>query len=207
MDILINWVTQIIIFLVLASLIDLLLPSNSMKKYIQFVIGLILILIFLKPVLYIFNIDIKQTLETTFGQTTELEENTETMGDLIKKQKNEIESSQDAYILKEMVVQLEELAADPLAETFETEIVDIQFVFDPPEEAVWENLQEVTVYLAELQEEEDAVDEIEDIVIDTEETPEEKIQDDNHDEIKTMLQDLWELDDIQLTIIQEGGAF
>lgn len=207
MDILINWVTQIIIFLVLASLIDLLLPSNSMKKYIQFVIGLILILIFLKPVLYIFNIDIKQTLETTFGQTTELEENTETMGDLIKKQKNEIESSQDAYILKEMVVQLEELAADPLAETFETEIVDIQFVFDPPEEAVWENLQEVTVYLAELQEEEDAVDDIEDIVIDTEETPEEKIQDDNHDEIKTMLQDLWELDDIQLTIIQEGGAF
>lgn len=207
MDILINWITQIIIFLVLASLIDLLLPSNSMKKYIQFVIGLILILIFLKPVLYIFDIDIKQTLETTFGQTTELEENTETMGELIKKQKNEIESSQDAYILKEMVVQLQELAAEPLAETFETEIVDIQFVFDPPEEAVWENLQEVTVYLAELQEEEDAVDDIEDVVIDTEDTPQEKNQDNNHDEIKTMLQDLWELDDIQLTIIQEGGAF
>ncbi|MDY0396476.1 stage III sporulation protein AF [Virgibacillus halophilus] len=55
-------------FLLLATIIDLLVPANSMKKYIQFAVGLILILIFLKPVFYLFHIDMKQAIQTTFQE-------------------------------------------------------------------------------------------------------------------------------------------
>jgi len=205
MELLVNWITQIIIFLILATIIDLLIPANKMKKYIQFVVGLILILIFLKPVLYIFNVDIKDALETSFTQSVRSEETKDNMDNLIKMQKSEIESSQDAYILEQMVVQLKDIAETPLAKKFQSEITDIQFIFHSSEKTL-EDLEEIIVYLAESKEEEGVVDEVKDIVIDTREAPKEHEIDDNNKEIKKMLQEVWELEEINLTIIQEGGA-
>src|SRR5699024_1168632 len=205
MDLLVNWITQIIIFLIIETIIDLLIPANKMKKYIQFIVGLILILIFLKPVLYIFNVDIKDALETSFTQSVQSNETENNMENLMKMQKSEIESSQDAYILEQMVVQLKDLAETPLANKFQTEITDIQFKFHSSEKTL-EDLEEIIVYLEESKEEEGVVDEVKDIVIDTKETPTEHEIDDNNKEIKKMLQEVWELDDINLTIIQEGGA-
>lgn len=205
MDLLVNWITQIIIFLIIATIIDLLIPANKMKKYIQFIVGLILILIFLKPVLYIFNVDIKDALETSFTQSVQSNETENNMENLMKMQKSEIESSQDAYILEQMVVQLKDLAETPLENKFQTEITDIQFKFHSSEKTL-EDLEEIIVYLAESKEEEGVVDEVKDIVIDTKKTPTEHEIDDNNKEIKKMLQEVWELDDINLTIIQEGGA-
>src|SRR5690625_1390391 len=132
MEILVHWVTQIIVFLIFAAIIDLLIPANKMRRYIQFVVGLVLLLIFLKPVFYIFDIDITQAIESSFKQTIQANEKSKEMEELIKIQKSEIESTQDAYILEEMVVQLKNLAEDPLAEEQIT-IADIQFNFGKTE--------------------------------------------------------------------------
>lgn len=203
MDILVNWVTQIIIFVIFAAIIDLLIPANKMKKYIQFVVGLILLLIFLKPAFHIFNIDIKQAIETSFKENIQANEKIDNM---IKIQKSEIESTQDAYILEEMVVQLENLAEEPLAEE-QIELSDIQFSFAESENYTFENLEEIIVYLAATNEEEGVVDDIEEVDINTEEPKldEEELEDIDTESIKNILQEVWELDDMKITLVWEEG--
>ncbi|MBU5466364.1 stage III sporulation protein AF [Virgibacillus sp. MSJ-26] len=207
MDLLINWVTQIIVFLIFAAIIDLLIPANKMKRYIQFVVGLILLLIFLKPVFYMFNIDIPQAIETSFKEYLQTDEKVENMDEMIKIQKSEIESTQDAYILEEMVVQLENLAEEPLAEE-QIELSDIQFSFAESGNYTFENLEEIIVYLAAINEEEGVVDDIEEVDINTEEPKldEEELEDIDTESIKNILQEVWELDDMKITVVWEEGV-
>uniref|UniRef100_UPI0018E19CA6 stage III sporulation protein AF n=1 Tax=Virgibacillus massiliensis TaxID=1462526 RepID=UPI0018E19CA6 len=106
--------TQIILFLLLAAIIDLFIPSGSMKKYIKLVVGLILILILLKPIFFLFNIDIISALEASIDRVEEGRIEEESMENLIESQKNEIDGTQDAYILEQMAVQLNDLAEQPL---------------------------------------------------------------------------------------------
>lgn len=72
MDVIIQWVTQIILFVILAAIIDLLIPVDAMKKYVKLAVGLILILILLKPVFYLFDADIEQAVETSIDQLDQL---------------------------------------------------------------------------------------------------------------------------------------
>lgn len=207
MEILVHWVTQIIVFLIFAAIIDLLIPENKMRRYIQFVVGLVLLLIFLKPVFYIFDIDITQAIESSFKQTIQANEKSKEMEELIKIQKSEIESTQDAYILEEMVVQLKNLAEDPLAEEQIT-IADIQFNFGKTEAHTFDNLEEIIVYLAATNEGEGVVDEINEIEINTNEPTLERdeLEEIDSELIKNILQEVWELDEMKITLIWEEGV-
>ena len=205
MDLLIQWVTQIIVFLLLAAVIDLLIPATAMKKYIRLVIGLILILIFLKPVFFLFNIDIHDALETSFSQLAQGKKDDESIENLIKMQKNEIQGTQDAYILEQMAVQLKDIAKDPLLEEFQVEITNMEFLFSTEENYKFEDLEEVIVYLRESDGEEGAVSAIDDVVINTDE-PIVNEEDQNNEQIKSFLYEIWELSDKKLTINWEGGT-
>src|SRR5699024_4851760 len=94
MDMLIQWVTQIVIFILLATIIDLLIPAHSMKKYVKFVVGLILILIVMQPIFYLFQTDIKQALEASVKDYLFDDQATEDMNDLIEMQKSELEDEE-----------------------------------------------------------------------------------------------------------------
>ena len=183
MDILIQWVTQIIIFIILATIIDLLIPATNMKKYIKLVVGLILILILLKPIFYLFNIDIEKSLESSLLQVSNMENNNQSIENLIEMQKKEIESSQDAYILEQMAVQLKELANDPLKEDFQVVITDIEFQFLNNQGISFDGLGEVIVYLSEIENEEGAVNVVEDVVINMDD-PEDNEERENEEQIK-----------------------
>lgn len=207
MDLLIDWVTQIVIFLIVAIMIDLIIPATTMKKYIKLVVGLILILIFLKPVFALFDMNIDQALETSFTQLMDEETEQDTMENSIKMQKNEIESSQRAYILEEMAVQLKDLAKKRLKEEEQAEIRHIDFQFQSDAEPSYENLDEVIVYVGHMEEEEGAVDTVEDVEINTEEPVAE--DDDNEQEvqqIKEVLHEVWDISVDKLTIEWEGGS-
>ncbi|MBY7143401.1 stage III sporulation protein AF [Virgibacillus sp. NKC19-3] len=207
MDALIQWVTQIIIFLLLAAIVDLLVPTTPMKKYIKLVVGLILILILLQPIFYLFNVNIQNELEASFLQVSEETSNNESVENLIELQKNEIQDSQDAYILEQMAVQLKDLAEDPLLEEHQAEIRDIQFLFSSEEELTFENLEEVIVYLQEADEEDEegAVDLVKDVEINTNDPVVEEEEQDS-EEIKSLLREVWELHNKEVTITWEGGA-
>lgn len=205
MDLLIQWVTQIILFLLLAALIDLLTPSTVMKKYVRLVIGLILILIFLKPVFFLFNIDIQEALESSFSQLNQEEAGNDSLENLIELQKSEIQGTQDAYILEQMAVQLKDIAKDPLLEEYQAEITDIDFIFSTEENFTFEDLEKVIVNLRESDGKEGAVSSIDEIVINTDDpVVNEKGQD--VEQIRSLLYEIWEIKNKELTINWEGGT-
>lgn len=203
MNLLIEWVTQIIIFILLASIVELLIPETNMKKYIKLVIGLILILIFLRPVFFLFTMDIEQSLETSFS---ELYEGTEdnSLESLIKMQKKDIQASKDAYILEEMVHQLKSIAEKPLLEQFHVEITSIDFLFST-EDASYDSLEEVIVFIREAVDEKGVVNIVEDVQINLDNHQGELEVDQNDEQIKQALITIWELGDKDLTVVWGEG--
>ncbi|MBP1950385.1 stage III sporulation protein AF [Virgibacillus litoralis] len=209
MEILTEWVTQIIIFLLLASIVDLLIPATSMKKYIKLVVGLILILIFLKPLFFLFDFNAQQALEKSYSQIMKQQSEGEQVENSIKMQKSEIQESQNAYILEQTVVQLKELAKKPLQEDYQLAISDIEFPqteLSAENELTDENLDEVIVYLNESPEGEGEVSAIDDVVINTDKTLVNEVNQLDVNGIKLLLQDTWEIDNKKLTILWEGGT-
>lgn len=205
MEFIIQWVTQIIIFLLVASLIDLLIPATSMKKYIKLVVGLILILIFLKPVFMLFDFNAQDALERSFAQIEGEAMDTEEIENLTKIHKSEIQDSQSAYILEEMAVRLKDLAEAPLQEEYQAAITQIYFNFTTDSKPSYESLEEVIVYLQESGMGEGAVDVVEDVVINTDK-PVTNESESDIEGIRQLLQEVWELKDKKLTISWEGGA-
>lgn len=205
MDMISRWVTEIIVFLLLAIIIDLLIPATAMKKYIKLVIGLILMLIFLKPVFYIFTIDLPSELSASLENLYQGEVSVEMMEDLTKLQKVDIEDAQAAYILEEMIFQLKDLAKEPLLENYHVEITNIEFLFSTELEINFEGLEEVIVYLAEFSDREGIVSEIDEVNIQVRES-EKRVESEQDEEIKWLLQDVWELQSKDLTIKWEGGT-
>lgn len=195
MSLLIEWITQIIIFLLVATIIDMLIPSTSTKKYIKLVLGLILLLIFLKPLFYIFQMDIESAVKTSI-QKIDDDPSKESTGDLIKKQEKEIQASQDAYILKQMTNQLKDIAGQKLKEIYQKEITHIDFSFSNDEHS-YDSLEEVIVYVAETdRQRNDSM--IEEVVINTKEPTEEVSLDEEG--ITRLLSEMWELEEDILNI-------
>ncbi|TXL67944.1 stage III sporulation protein AF [Cerasibacillus terrae] len=209
MDYIIQWTTQIIIFIILAIIIDLIIPNNALEKYIRFVMGLILLLLFLQPILQLFQVDVQSTVEKTFARTMNQMETNYSKGSLenmIEIEKSEIELTQHAYILEEMAVQLKELAKEPLQEEFQVEIMTIDFLFENEEDFSYENLQEVIVYVGEEEnkDREGVVNEVDEVVIGPEDKETEKDEIDK-EEIISHLEEIWQLYDKKIVIEWEGG--
>ncbi|WP_100010697.1 stage III sporulation protein AF [Lentibacillus sediminis] len=205
MDALIEWVTQIILFLLLASVVDLLIPATAMKKYIKLVVGLILILLLLQPIFWLFNVNIHQAVETAIARVEEQTESAETEENLIDLQKSEIQASQDAYILEQMAVQLRSLAEEPMASEHQAQITAIDFRFAEEEAYSFESLKEVIVHAADSEDREGTVSSVDEVVIDTD-APEASEEGQDTEEIKNLLRQVWELYDKEITIVWEGGT-
>ncbi|MDY0408403.1 stage III sporulation protein AF [Virgibacillus soli] len=207
MDLLIQWVTQIIIFLLIATLVDLIIPQNAMKKYIKLVVGLTLVLIFLKPIFHLFQFDIKSEINATSTQHLDELEGTLALENLIENQKRDIESTQHAYILEQMAVQLKEIANPSLIEEHQIEITEITFTFLLEEQYTFENLEEVIVYVQEARDGEGVIYAVDDIVIDTSEpSNSETATEEDVDDIVDFLTEKWQLDDKKLMIRWGGGS-
>ncbi|WP_010650829.1 stage III sporulation protein AF [Oceanobacillus massiliensis] len=204
MEVVIQWVTQIILFIVIATIIDLLIPAETMKRYVKLAVGLILLLILLKPIFHIFNTDIEKSIETSINQLEQENNLNETMENQIEFQKKEIQGTQHAYILEQMTVQLEDLAEEPLKEEYQAEITTMDYVFNDPEDISFEGLAEVIVYINEAQNGEGAVSTVEDVTVDPQQNEGESEKDIIG--IEMLLKDVWELTDKKVSINWEGGT-
>src|SRR5699024_10049258 len=117
-------------------------------------------------------------------------------------QKREIQASTDAYILEQMSTQLVNLAQEQLLEAFHAEIVDIQFQFLTEDEITYDDLEEIIVFLRPGNDQEHVVTMIDEVIILGDDPIEKPYEDDG---IKDLLRNLWELEDIKLSIKWEGG--
>jgi stage III sporulation protein AF len=60
MSYLTEWITSIILFILLATVVEMLLPNSSMQKYTKLVIGLLLIVVILTPILKLLSTDLDE---------------------------------------------------------------------------------------------------------------------------------------------------
>ncbi|KAA0836488.1 MULTISPECIES: stage III sporulation protein AF [Bacillus] len=107
MEFLTEWLTNIILFILMAIVIDMLLPNSSMQKYAKMVISLLLIVVILNPIFSLFRTDPDVIFErlTKNGQVQSNE-----IKNQLNSEKKEIQASQQAYILEQMAVQLKKSA-------------------------------------------------------------------------------------------------
>ncbi|TCP31178.1 stage III sporulation protein AF [Scopulibacillus darangshiensis] len=115
-----QWMTQIILVILFAIILELLLPSNSFQKYVKMVIGLILIITLLTPVTKLLNVDINQTIRTIANKNSGTE-----MKNSMKKQESEILGAQSAYIHNYMDVQMKKSVKEALVDQYGLVIKDL----------------------------------------------------------------------------------
>ncbi len=193
MGMLTDWITNIIIFILLATVVDMLLPSSVFKKYAKMVLGLLLIAIMITPFLRLISSDFDRMLASVMSE--EYVENGQ-METAIEQKKKEIQASQDAYILEEMAVQLKKDGEEELIKEFNYEIKHLDLSLTSFEEG---QPEKITVTLVPAEQDTESVQTVKMIDIDTQK--EHVGKQDQHKEIARFLAEKWEVDE---AIIEVG---
>ena len=205
MDFLKEWVTNIIIFILLATVLDMLLPNSSFQKYTKIVTGLILIAIILSPIMKVFTTDFETAIASLSQFNSQNEE--ENIKNSIEFKKKEIQASQHAYILETMAVQLKTAAEEELMEQQGMEIANIELeVNDQDQRPFPENLQYVIVHIKEAENEGETVAVVREVEIDTDAPLPSKQTSKNTDQISSLLSEKWNVPESSIQIMIEGGS-
>ncbi|WLV23533.1 stage III sporulation protein AF [Aciduricibacillus chroicocephali] len=195
-----QWIYQIIAFLILAAIIDLLIPSTRLQKYVRLAIGMTMMLLFLKPVFHLFGTDVERLLERGVSPLFADKQETQ-IKNQVEMQKSEILGVRQAYISKQMAVQLKEQINPVLKERHQAEISNLELkVSDQAGE-----IEKAEAVLKQA-EEEDAVAKVDTVIIGSPAKAEQKIPKKEEDAIRDILQKEWNLDKQQLTLLWEGGT-
>ncbi|MEH7224821.1 stage III sporulation protein AF [Bacillus sp. JJ1566] len=209
-----EWITNIILFILLATIVDMLLPSSSMQKYVKMVTGLLLILIILTPLFSLFKSDLDQALLNMNLKPVQSEKNLENLIDLKKK---EIQASQRAYILETMAVQLESEVEEELVQneydlTVQKVNVSLSSAIDNKEivtlDEMLDDIQSIEVVLSKETAAPDNVPVVKSVEIDTSKQIEpvyKKVDQTNVKAITKSLSSRWEIDSEKIVVTVEGG--
>jgi stage III sporulation protein AF len=197
-----EWVTNIIIFVLLATVIDMLLPNTNLQKYTKIVTGLLLIAIILTPVLKLISKDFETALQSIpIFQETE-EKNIE---NLIELKKKEIQASQRAYILETMAVQLKEGTEEELMNQYGLAVANIDITLDETtKQSFPDNLQKVIVQLKQSEEVDDVVEVIKPVEINTNQPSQPKRLTAQSEEITSLLAGKWNVSEGAIEVLIEG---
>jgi len=204
MSFLTTWVTNIIVFILFAIVLDMLIPNSSMQKYTKLVIGLLLTAIFLTPILSLFKEDFASNLQHKI--MTNGVWGGQAMENSMETKKKEIVETQQAYILEQMAVQLKNEAEKELMERSGYEIRDVEIrLINPNGEMKEENIESIHVTLVEKSEEEaEGVQPVERVDIDLEE--QQSLLTAPSPQIQEILSETWGITSSKLIIeINEGG--
>ncbi|WP_040208148.1 stage III sporulation protein AF [Neobacillus jeddahensis] len=203
MDFLKEWVTNIILFILLATVIDMLLPNSSMQKYSKMVTGLLLIAIILTPIFKLISKDFESALGSIPSYQAPGEKNMENLIDLKKK---EIQASQHAYILEELAVQLKKGVKEELMEQYGMEIEKIDLAInEKSDQAFPENLQKVMVLLKQPEDGLKTVEAVKQIEINTEQPLPSEGSTEETEKIASFLSQKWNVTEETVEVSIEGG--
>ncbi|MCP1159727.1 MULTISPECIES: stage III sporulation protein AF [Bacillus] len=198
-----EWVTNIILFVLLATVVDMLLPNSSLQKYTKMVTGLLLITIILSPVLKLFTQDFEEAIGKINITETAEDHN---MENLIEMKKKEIQASTSAYILEEMAVQLKTDAEKELMEQYGLEISDVSLVVDENNQSAFpENLEKVSIQLKQQVPEEKAVEVVSMVEINTNQPFPSSAETDESNDIASLLAQKWNIKEESIEVMIEGG--
>ncbi|NRD80712.1 stage III sporulation protein AF [Bacillus sp. BRMEA1] len=203
MEFLKEWVTNIILFILLATVIDMLLPNSSMQKYTKMVTGLLLIAIILTPIYKLISKDFEENLSSIPSFQVPEKNNMKNNIDLKKK---EIQASQHAYILEETAAQLKKEAEEELIKKYGLEIDKINITTNgKSDQAFPDNLQKITVLLKQSSNDGKTVEAIKPIVINTDAPLSSQKSTAESDKIAAYLSKQWNVTKETVDVSIEGG--
>ncbi|WP_158282147.1 stage III sporulation protein AF [Salipaludibacillus keqinensis] len=211
MGIVSSWITNIILLILFATILELILPNSSTHRYVKLVVGLMLLVAMLQPVLSIFQEDPEELLkqmDSWGGDSYETEMNINEL------EKTDIESESLAYISEQVAVQLRGKAQTVLINEFEKEITDLTVSFlSLHEQDDLDNLDSIEVIISDASLQRNETDppeeeiHIEPIVIETNTTPGSQEENtEGNSLMRSRLSELWEVPEEVIFIREEGGG-
>lgn len=204
MEFITGWVTNIILFVLLATVIDMLLPSSAMQKYAKMTIGLLLIAVILSPILELFNKDFEGLLTVVTKDFQNGDGNN--LENLTEIKKKEIQAEQDAYILKKMAVLLKTGVEEELIDKYQMEIAEIDIKGEQKGQARTPkdlNLQKISLVLVDAKEKNEAVEAVAKVEINTKRQVD---QSSEAERVKGFLADKWSVDEEIIEIAGKKGG-
>ena len=118
MEAIIEWIRNLVVFILFATIVDMLIPSSALGKYVRFVIGLLLLILLINPLFAFLKIPLGETLSQQFF--SKLDETN--IQNHLEEKKTEIQAKHHAYILEQMAVQLKKQVNPELKEQFQVEM-------------------------------------------------------------------------------------
>ncbi|MBA2173636.1 stage III sporulation protein AF [Halobacillus locisalis] len=158
MELFVEWITRIVLFLLLAMVADTLLPSGLMKKYARLVMSILLLLIFLGPLLQLLQIDPEEMMNVANNRMNQ-EVQVGMLEDDIEKKKSEILEGQGAYKLEQVTQALKERLEEPLYEEQGLQLVGVEMTFFNEAQDM-ESLDRLVVTVSEEEQAESTVEDI-----------------------------------------------
>jgi stage III sporulation protein AF len=206
-DYLTSWISNIILFVLLAVVLELLLPNSALQRYVKMVIGLLLIVIILSPLLKFVTEDFENLLASMSITGAADEKKIE---NLIESKKKEIQASQHAYILKQMAVHMKTATEEELMTKYGLVISDIQITVDESNnDGISDVVSLVQVVLSDQPSSGPAaVEVVKRVEIDTSKPkskPEEGQPDEKAEEIQDLLAYRWGISNDKIVIAVERG--
>lgn len=201
MSYLTDWISQIVFFIFIATIISLLIPKSSHEKVIKLVFGLVIFLIFLQPIIQLFNIN-PDDLIASFELNEEFHVN-ESIDEEISLKKNDIQAQQHAYILEQLEIQINNLVEEELRHHYDLAISDISILL--PEDVLAHESQQIDSIIFHVRQlTSNEIKEIEPITI-----PAHQIDDLSNDleeeeQIKQRIAQILGLNIEQVTLVWEG---
>ncbi|HLR73365.1 MAG TPA: stage III sporulation protein AF [Pseudogracilibacillus sp.] len=202
-----EWVTQIVVFIFIGTILDLIIPNQSMKRYVHIVVGLTLLLILIKPILFVFQEHIPSAISKI---ETAIEK--QDMSSLVTEKdldfkKDEIHEQQDAYIWNEVSSQLIYEANKRLEEEgIAISVTDIQFETKNESTLTVDNVDKLIVSLSQTDSTDNKIESVEPIVIGKEGKNDTSVEFPNEDKVKKELAQLWGIEGNKIEYIWEEGA-
>ncbi|HLU22213.1 stage III sporulation protein AF [Lederbergia graminis] len=194
-----EWVGNIIIFLLLAMVIDMLLPDTELKKYTKLATGLILMAIIITPIFKILSADFEEVLSSL---TKNMDIQEFSIGNKIESKKNVIQAAQAEYTLEQMAVQMKTGVEKELIEKYQVEIQSINIKAPAENDLTMDDIQNITVELKAVDSatKGSAIEAIKPIEININEKQMDEETTD-YEAIKSLLVDRWEVQEDMIEIV------
>ncbi|HET7657290.1 MAG TPA: stage III sporulation protein AF [Bacillales bacterium] len=206
MDYITSWIKEIILLIMLAVVLELLLPNSSMQRYVRMVIGLLLLLALLKPVLSVFDTNVNEMF-TAFAISPVLED--DQLKNAIKNKKKEIQASERAYIEKQMAVPLKKKVEKEVSGRFHMDVADVRVTLNNIKYGQAEsNVKHVTVRLKKhVKGGGSRIKPVKPVTVDANQPPSEPSNQKSEtiSKIRHFLANQWQLPEKKISVVLEGG--
>jgi len=199
-----EWIRNIIVFLLLATMLHLILPNSNLQKYVKFVVSLLLVVLILTPLFKLLQTDVNEVI-ANFNQEKYVADGS--IKNSIDTKKKEIQALTRAYSLEEMAVKMKKEVGKEFEKKYGVTVSEIKIIAAETKGEVKaaKDIQSVIVTLKEAEvKKNDAIETVKPVEINT--RAPRKTSKETNVEMKQFFSSRWQLEDKQIQVQMEGGT-